>query len=233
MRKYITTTLLCFAILHTIYAQGTLYSEVIHISTPYKYADINSLFGKNLYFESKWAKAKILKADNSVIANDSFLYNYDKIEHRLLVTNDFRNFYEIDRREFKAVLFFQQDSSLVFKHINFINDKDLFEVIVKDQGKYSLCKVTRTKMVKTVVGGVSYFPNGLNPTYEDFPEYFIFFPNKEYKSIYVLKKAPIERIFSLNPDIEKVQDYLNSTGRKIFEERDLIKLIMYLNNLPT
>jgi hypothetical protein len=229
MKKYITSTLLCLVFLHITYAQVNAYPEIAQICTPDKYLTGSSIYGKNFYFDSKWVKGKLLKADNSIVSNDSFFFNFDKIDRRLLITTDFKKIYEIDRREFKAVLFYWQDSAYTFKHIDFINDKDLFQVIISDKAKYSLFKVMRT----TILKAASYYSSSNSPfdRYQDIPEYYIFFPNREYKKIFLLKKAVIERAFNLNPDYQKVEDYLNSTGHKEYEENELIKLILYLNKM--
>src|SRR5450432_1727093 len=156
MKKSITCTLLCISISYFCFHPTTVEIEIYQISTPFPYANDISFNGKNFYFDSSWVKAKILAANNTIINSDSFLFNFDKIDHRLLITKDFKKVFEIDRREFKAILFYWHDSAYIFKHINFINDRDLFEVIISDNGKYSLYKVTRTKLVKGHYGGASY-----------------------------------------------------------------------------
>ena len=232
MKKYITCTLLSVAISYFTYAQGNARSEIYQISTPFPYANDISFNGKNFYFDSSWVKARILSANNTIISSDSFLFNFDKIDHRLLITTNFKQVYEIDRREFKAVLFYWHDSAYVFKHINFINDKDLFEVIVSDNSKYSLYKVVRTKLVKGHYGGSS-FSSGNDRSgdkYLDDKEYYIFFPNREYRIIHLLKRGAIERAFKLNPDSDIVDEYLNMSGNKdIYAENELKDLIIYLN----
>jgi hypothetical protein len=210
--------------------QDNSFSDIFHTSGAIKDRDANSLYGKIYYFNNNWVKAKILMADNTIISNDSLLFNFDKLNLRLLFTSDLKKIYELDRREFKAVLFYWHDSAFVFKHIDLINDKDLFQVIIGDRGKYSLYKVTHSRPLITVVGGVSYFTSATE-RYEDLTEYFLLFPNKEYKKIYVLKRGAIERAFSLNPDMEKVDTYLNATGKKEYQEDDLIQLVLYLNKL--
>jgi hypothetical protein len=233
MKKYITSTIVFLACLHISHAQGNASAEISKICKPYFYSGGGSLFGKNLYFESVWVKAKLLKADNNIISSDSFLFNFDKIERKLLVTADLKNIFEIDRREFKAILFYWHDSTYIFKHINFINDKDLFQVIINDNGKYSLFKVIHTKFIKANNSGVgSLLPSafGALDRYQDVAEYYIFFPNREYKTIFNIRRTSIERIFDLNPDTEKVENYLHSTNNKEFGENDLIQLILYLNN---
>jgi hypothetical protein len=138
----------------------------------------------------------------------------------------------IDRREFKAILFYWHDSAYIFKHINYINDKDLFEVIVNDNAKYSLYKVTRTKLVKGHYGG-SFFSSANDRTadvYMNHREYYIFFPNREYRTIHLLKRSAIERLFKLNPDSDIVNEYLQMSGNKqLYTENELKQLILYLN----
>jgi hypothetical protein len=232
MKKYITCTLLCFCISYILYAQAKLNSEIYQISTPYPYANDISLNGKNFYFDSSWVKARILSANNTIINSDSFLFNFDKIDHRLLITKDFKKIFEIDRREFKAILFYWHDSAYIFKHINFINDKDLFEVIISDNSKYSLYKVTRTKIVKAHYGGSSFSAasDKASDVYMNEPEYYIFFPNREYRTIHLLKKAAIERLFKLNPDSDIVNEYLHMAGNKeLYGENEFKQLILYLN----
>jgi hypothetical protein len=146
----------------------------------------------------------------------------------LLITTDFKSISEIDWREFKAVLFYTSDTSFILEHINLISNKDLFQVIIKGDSKYSLYKTVHTKVIKGSYEATSY---GRSPDrYQDITEYCIFFPNREYRTFYQLKKSAIERVFKLNPDSENVDDYLNSTGKNTYEEDDLKQLILYLNS---
>ena len=231
MKKYITSTLIGITLLHFSFAQGNSCAEITRISVPFKFFKQGSMFGKNLYFGDNWVKAKLLKADNSIVTNDSVLYNFDKIERKLLITTDLKNISEIDHREFKAVLFYWHDSTYIFKHINFINEKDLFQVIIVHKDKYSLFKVIRTKLIRS---RVSSFLMQAEPSpydrFEDIAEYYIFFPNKEYKTIYLPGRAGIKRVFTLDPDAGKVEAYLNSKGKEEFDENELIQLISYLNS---
>jgi len=233
MKKYITCTLLCITISYILNAQGKLSPEFSQISTPFPYANDISLNGKNFYFDSSWVKARVLASDNTIISSDAYLFNFDKIDHRLLVTADFKKIFEIDRREFKAILFYWHDSAYIFKHISFINDKDLFEVIINDNAKYSLYKVTRTKLVKAHYGGSSFSATNEKSAdvYLNEPEYYIFFPNREYRTIHLLKRAAIERLFKLNPDSGIVNEYLQMSGNKqLYAESELKQLILYLNS---
>ena len=227
MKRLISSTLLCFAISAMLHAQESERPTFASILTPYLFPSDVSLSGKVLLFEKEWVKGKLLTANNTVVSNDSFLFNYDKIERRLLATTDFNKIFEIDWREFKAVLFYSHDTGFVFKHIYPLSNKDLFQVLINGNEKYSLYKTVHMKIVKEY-----YFNTGsfrVPERYLDLPEYCILFPNREYRIIHLLKRGPIERIFNLNPDYLKVSEYLNASTKSIYDEEDLKNLIKYLN----
>ncbi len=228
MIKHITCTLIFLYFLHLTYAQGNSYSQISQKGSKSKYSNLNSMYGKNFYFEKNWVRGKLLMADNTVISNDTILYNYEKVDHKLLFTTDLINIFELDSREFKAVLFYFKDTGYVFKHVTSINEKDLFQVLVNEKGKYSLFKIPCSKLVRTYVGGESYYPF-VGSKFLEIPEYYLFFPGQDYKTLFVLKKNAIEKMFSLTPDLAKVDEYLNNTGKKEYDENDLIHLVHYLN----
>ena len=229
MNKYITCTLLFISISCISLAQDMLHTDFAKISTPYVYFNDGTYNGKNLLFDNEWVKAKLLTSDNEVINNDTLLFNFDKIDQRLLVTADFKNVFQIDWREFKAILFYRHDSGYVYKHISLISHKDLFQVLINGDGKYSLFKTIHTKVVKGSYGATSFGRS--SDKYLDVPEYCILFPNKEFRMIHLLKRAAIERIFNLDPDSEKVEDYLNMNNKSVYAEDDLKQMILYLNKL--
>src|SRR5664279_3674658 len=154
MKKYITCTLLSISISYIIHAQENVHPDITQISKPFTDFSQASFKGRNLFFGGDWVKGRLLTSNNSVVGCDSFLLNYDELERRLLITSDFKTMFEIDRREFKAVQFYWNDSAYIFKHIYFINDKDLFEVLVSDESRYSLYKVLRTKIIRATIGSM-------------------------------------------------------------------------------
>ncbi len=179
MKKYITCTLLSITISYIIHAQENVHPDITQISKPFTDLTSGSFRGKNLLFEGNWAKGKLLTSNNSIVNGENFLFNFDKIEHRLLITDDYKNMYEIDRREFKAALFYFNDSAYVFKHIYFINDRDLFQILVNDETRYSLYKVVHTKLIRESFGINTISTPGntaFREKYVDMPEYYIFFP---------------------------------------------------------
>jgi hypothetical protein len=234
MRKYIACTLLCFSVSYIIHAQENVYPDITQISKPFVSFSPSPFNGKNLYFGGNWVKARLLTSNNSILSSDTFFFNFDKVDRKLLITSDFRSIFEIDRREFKAVEFYLNDSAYFFKHIYFVNDKDLFQILVRDEGRYSLYKVSRTKIIRGTIGTIAPstgFPPGTSimDKYVDFVEYFIFFPNRDYRSFFNIKKAALKRLFGLSPDSIKLDDYFNLIGDREYDEKDLIQLVAYLN----
>ena len=228
MKKVIFSLLLYLAVSCVLHAQDSVRPVFASVLRPFVYPSDISMTGKILLFGKEWLKGKLLTPNNTVISNDSFLFNFDKIDKRLLATRDFNNIFEIDWREFKAVLFYWHDTGFVFKHIYPISNKDLFQVLINGNEKYSLYKTVHAKVVKEYyfnVGASSKVPE----KYQDLPEYCILFPNRDYRIIHSTKRAAIERVFSLDPDYLKVNEYLNTTAKSVYDEEDLKKLIYFLN----
>ena len=227
MKKYITCTLLSFAISCILHAQDNARQAFASLLSPFVALNDISLNGKMLLFEKEWVKGKLLTANNTVMSNDSFLYNYDKIERRLLATTDFNRIFVIDWREFKAILFYLHDTGLVFKHIYPLSNKDLFQVLINGDDKYSLYKTVHAKIVKENNNIGTYVKT--SEKLIDLPEYCILFPNREYRIIHSIKRVAIERIFNLDPDYLRVNDFLKAVDKDVYDESDLKNLIYYLN----
>jgi hypothetical protein len=228
MKKYITCTFISLVVFMNSRAQeASVTADFDRITTPYIYFNDGTYNGQNLLFYNEWVKGKLLTSNNTVIYNESYLFNYDKIEQRLLITTDFRKVYQIDWREFKAVLFYHHDTGYVFKHITLVSNKDLFQVLINVDNKYSLFKTIHTKVVKSSYGAASFGRS--SDKYLDVPEYCILFPNREYRLIHFLKRPALEKVFELDAGLEKVNDYLNANYKEVYDEEDLKQLIAYLN----
>jgi hypothetical protein len=228
MRNYFTCTVISLFVFINSHAQeASVTSDIDRISTPYVYFSNGTYNGQNLLFYNEWVKGKLLTSNNTVIYNESYFFNYDKVERRLLITTDFDKIYQIDWREFKAVLFYRHDTGYVYKHVVLVSDKDLFQVLINGDSKYSLFKTIHTKVVKNRYGGT--FSGKSVDKYVDLPEYCILFPNREYRLIHFLKKPAIERAFEQDSGLEKVNNFLNNNNKNIYDEEDLMQLIDYLN----
>lgn len=220
--------MLCLSFAGFLRAQDSMRVTFAKILTPYLFLNEVVLNAKILLFERQWVRGKLLTANNEVVTNDSFLFNFDKMERRLLVTKDFNKVFEIDWREFKAILFYIRDTGFVFKHIYPLSNKDLFQVIINGNDKYSLYKTMHMKIVKEMGSGIGGSSRALEKLV-DLPEYCIMFPNHDYRIIHSTKRSAIERIFNLDPDYAKVHDFLSAMDKPDYDETDLRNLINYLN----
>jgi hypothetical protein len=185
--------------------------------------------GSPLLFDSSWAHAKVVAENNDVISNDSLFFNFNKINQNLLLTEDYRKIYEVDRRDVKSVTFYWNDSVYIFEHVFAINKRDLFQELIRDDKKYSLYK-----FIHTTIKPVSWHSNGLQTEgelydqYVDDPIYYIIFPDKEYRILNKIDRKSIEKAFILKKDNQKVNDWLK--GKSYPTGEDLLwNLILSLN----
>ena len=187
------------------------------------------LVGSPLLFDNSWAHARVELPDNRVIQNDSLFFNFNKMTQSLFITKDFKKMVEIDKREFKSVTFYWRDSVYILEHVNLINKSDFFIELVRDDNKYSLYK-----FIVTVFKDVNYHSSGLVKEGNDYgeltdhPVYYIVFPNKEYRTLKEINDKSVRRIFKLNPDSKKVEDWLSSKN-KMSGENDIWDLVSFLN----
>ena len=79
-----------------------------------------------------------------MILNDTLLFNFNKLNQNLLVTEDYSKIYEVDKREVKSVTFYWRDSVYIFEHVFAINKKDFFLELIRNDRKYSLYNFIHT-----------------------------------------------------------------------------------------
>lgn len=188
------------------------------------------VIGSRYLFDTAWVKGNVVAADNVILNNDSVLYNFDKISQNLFFTTDRKIVYEVDRREFKSITFYRNDSAFVFERVQVINPDDFFQVLAFSSDKYALYKKIHTELKKA-----NYTTNGLSESgnkydeYIDNMEYFIVLPNKEYRSLASLKKSVVEKAFELSPDKNKVEAYFSSHKNKVSQENYVENLVKFLN----
>jgi hypothetical protein len=186
--------------------------------------------GYPFYFDSLWLHARVVSADNKIVQNDSFYYRFNKLDQSLQVSRDFKTAFEVDKREFKSVTFFWNDSVYLFEHAYAINKDDFFLELIREDQAYSLYK-----FILTTVHPMDLRSNGMvteGRTYVeliDHPVYYIVFPNQEFRMISDINPKTLEHAFRLTPAAEKVNNYLASHTSKIYNEDFLVGLIMQLD----
>ena len=130
----------------------------------------------------------------------------------------------------KSVTFYRHDSAFVSERVQAINPDDLFQVLAFSQEKYALYKIIHTQLKKA-----NYTTNGISESgskydeYIDDVEYYIVFPNKEFRLLSSLKKTAVEKAFTLNPDKDKVETFFSSHKNGKSLENYMENLVKFLN----
>jgi hypothetical protein len=202
----------------SLFSSGKTFFNKTFLSVNVVFRNENSISGSHYLFD-KWVRGKVVTANGIQIENDTYYYNYDKISNNLLLTTDFKQIIEIDKREFKSFVLNDGAYEYHFEHFFTIDDKKFFQVLVRND-KYSLYKWTLTRFRRS-----DSFANSWS--YVDSYFYYVVFPNgRLYKEI-SLKKRSIEKNLITEP--EKVDAYFSSHQYNEIDEALLIDLINYLN----
>ena len=193
----------------------------INDSFPFKiYAvvPVNNYFINGGYLFEKWVHGSVISANNQLIKNDSYFFNYNKVSNNLLLTINFNEIIEIDNREFKSFILNDGSNEYFFERKLLINKKGFFQALVKSN-KYSLYKYIATT-----------YRTGNNDDSGEFIDsywYYIIFPDgKNYKEI-KLKKKSILKNFVAEP--EKTNAYFFKHKNDVINEFFLIDFINNLN----
>jgi hypothetical protein len=229
MKCFFSVSLICICITLQTVAQNGSFPNYPQYNPPVSPRDV-PIKGSPLLFDSAWAQARVVSENNEVILIDSLHYNLNKLNQNLLVTKDYRQIYEIDKRDVKSVTFYWHDSVYIFEHVFAINNNDFFQELIRDDRKYSLYK-----FVHTTIKPVSWHNDGLASEgllydqYFDNPVYYIIFPDKEYRVLNKLNRMSIEKAFSLKKDGQKVNPWLAEHNKYSTDEELLWNLILSLN----
>ena len=182
----------------------------------------------NRYLFEGWAKGRVVAANNSVIENSNFLYNYDKITNNLFVTLDKKTAIEISKEEFKSFTLKKNDSDYVFTRVTLIDNYHFFQTLVKNEEKYSLYKLTYTKLQKS-----NYYTDGIFESgkpydeYVDEVEYIAILPGgKVFKRFKPTRKS-IKDVLSMEKS--KIDLFLSQHKQEFVNENFLKNLFLFFN----
>ena len=180
------------------------------------------------YLFSRWVKGKVINMDNELISDDSYVFNYDKINKKLLATQDNKTVVEVNDEEVQSFTLTYDDMMVIFQRMPLINDKDFFVPLVENENKYSLYKMIKTRFQKANYTTNGIFQSGKN--YDEFidePEYYLVYPeNKEVKKLELTRKSVRE---TLKPEITKIRSYFSDHSGEAFDETYLTGLVNFLN----
>ena len=187
----------------------------------------NETKGRQYLFD-KWMPGSVINEKGEQIKNDKYLFNYDKLGRKLLLTQDQKNVIELDINTIGGFTLLKQQKVLNFQKIVLLGRPDFYLLLSNNTGKYQLYKRTTTKFIKA-----NYVSTGLTESGNNYDEFLdenkyviVFVPDKKIE-IVALKKKSIKGV--LENETSKVETYFSAHNNEIIDETFLSNLISYLN----
>ncbi|HZY37999.1 MAG TPA: carboxypeptidase-like regulatory domain-containing protein [Mucilaginibacter sp.] len=178
------------------------------------------------YFFQGWVHGFVINAKDSLIQRPEFLFDYDKTEGGLLLSQDGKSAVEIDRDLVKSFTLYGQDGEMSsFDNVPAISKNRYAEVIEKGN-KYKIYKLINTEFIKS-----NYQTNGISSSGNQYDEYV---DNSTYYVIgndgaprkIALKKKSLKEAF--NDDLNKLNDFMKTNDGDI-DDNYLAALGDYMN----
>lgn len=168
------------------------------------------------YLFKQWVSGYVIDTSDQKITNILYQFNINKLSQNLLLTQDNKTFFEINRNGFKSFVLTDKGKTYFFEKINIDGKERLSQLLVESKSKYKLYKTTSTKFESA-----NYVSNGLIQSghnydlYEDVVAYYVYdkFGNK-FKNIELNKKS-FRAMFSNEAAIE---NYFNKRSKNLTEE---------------
>jgi hypothetical protein len=155
----------------------------------------------NRYLFPNWVKGTVIDSASHLFNNPSFLFNYDKMNHGLLLTTDKKDVNEIEKVDIKTfTLTNDHGVAFVFVRIPLIDPAAFFQPIGENTGDYAAYRLTTTKFVKANFKSDGMVETGKNyDEYVDVTEYYIVYNgSKEFKKVELTRKS-LKKAFADNP----------------------------------
>ena len=197
------------------------HSYFINDTFPFKIytaVSLNNYFIDGPYLFEKWVRGKVVSANDQIIKNDDYFFNYNKVSNNLLLTINFNEIIEIDAREFKSFTLNDGSNEYFFERKSLIHNKRFFQVLVKTD-KYSLYKYIATT-----------YRTGENSSSGEFVDsywYYIIFPDgKNYIEVPLKKKSILKKFVA---EADKTNKYFSEHKNDMADENFLIDFINYIN----
>jgi hypothetical protein len=175
----------------------------------------------------------VVEQGGTLVKDSSYLLNYDKIDGRLLLTQDGQQYLEVDPEKVMAFAFKSNDTSYVFINVPLI-DKQRYYILVGIGPRYAIYKSLKTKFVKSTDD--NYRSNGLTDIGNNYDEYvdnisyyFVDFKNNAATKFDLKKKSLKDALGAVGPALDK---YMNEHKRDDLDDSFLKNLNHYLNGQP-
>src|SRR4051812_32078735 len=201
-RIKLTNTLSCiFAIMYSV----TCYSQTEHeVQQVQEFLTSKDNIGLNAipsfynrdstqgfqYFSRRWLRGVVIYANDQTTqgqitlrVNDSFFYNFDKFNNKLVSTQDGKNVLTLSNEAVSKFILVDSAKAYLFKKIPVISRTIYFQPIIENDSGYSLYRHTITKYSHADYQNIGYGGTGKKyDEYTDSYEYSIVWPEeKEFK----------------------------------------------------
>jgi hypothetical protein len=153
------------------------------------------------YLFPNWVRGTVIDSASHLFNNPTFLFNFDKMNHGLLLTVDKKDVNEIEKADINSfTLTNDHGVPFVFVRISLINPTVFFQPIGENSGDYAAYKLTTTKFVKANFKSDGMVETGKNyDEYVDNTEYYIVYNSgKEFKKVELTRKS-LKKVFADNP----------------------------------
>jgi hypothetical protein len=185
-----------------------------------------SVHGSRYLFED-WVHGYVLTSGDSIKQSDNYLFNYQKMDGSLILTEDGQTMQTIDRHLIKTfVLFDNQGQYYMFEHVPSIDQTHFVQLMVTGD-KYKIYKQFGTKFLPN-----NYVSNGMTSSgnnydeFKDDPTYYAVKVPGGTPQKFVLKSKSIKTTFAA--DGAKVNKYLSDHDGDI-DDNYITDLGNYLN----
>ncbi|HEY4326513.1 MAG TPA: carboxypeptidase-like regulatory domain-containing protein [Mucilaginibacter sp.] len=185
-----------------------------------------ALHGSRYLFEN-WVHGYVLTSTDSIKQNDNYLFNYQKMDGSLILTEDGHTMQTINRHTIKMfVLFDDQGQYYTFENLPAI-DPTHFLQLLSTGSSYKIYKQFNTKFIPN-----NYVSNGMTSTgnnydeFKDDPSYYAVKVPGGTPQKFVLKSKSIKTAFAA--DAPKVSKYLSDHDADM-DDNYITDLGNYLN----
>ena len=180
------------------------------------------------YLLSEWSHGYVVNAQDSIIQNSTFYFNYDKIGGGLLLSQDKKSAIEVDKGLVKSfTLVDAANVSYTFERMPVVDPAHYVQILSTGK-KYKIYRTLKTKFVKA-----DYSTNGIASTgnnydsYQDNYEYYVLDLHNNNRQKLDLKKKSIKADFAA--DAEKLNKFMTDHSDDSIDESYLSSLGSYMN----
>lgn len=181
----------------------------------------------NRYLFDVFVPGFVLSTNGTIVYNQTYLFDYDKIGSDLLLTEDNNNVTQVPDEEIKTFsLFGTNDQLVTFEKVPTIDSKHYIQVLASGN-KYKIYKSIQTRLVKAnyTNAGITTHGNDYDEFVDDIYYYFVDSKTNQPQKFNPKKKA-LKTIFAAEPD--KINKYITDHSGDI-DDTYLSKLGAYMN----